>query len=62
MVDGSNDNDSIMQCFNFTDKIQSSCGNCEPMSFSVNSHCDSFKDCLERAGEFEQNEMNSCLR
>ena len=41
-----------MQCFNFVDKIQSSLGNCEPSS--VNSH--SFKDCLERAGEFEQNE------
>ena len=54
MVDGSNDN--IMQCFNFVDKIQSSLGNCEPVSLSVNSHCDSFKDCLEWAGEFEQNE------
>ena len=48
------DNDSIMQCFNFVDEIQSSLGNCEPVSSSVNSH--SFKDCLERAGEFEQNE------
>ena len=56
MVDCSNDNDSIMQCFNFIDKIQSSLGNCEPVSSSVNSHCDSFKDCLKRAGEFEQNE------
>ena len=56
MVDGSNENDSNMQCFNFVDKIQSSLGNCEPMSLSINSHCDSFKDCLKRAGEFEQNE------
>ena len=56
MVDGSNNNDSIMLCFNFVDKIQSSLGNCEPVSLSINSHCDSFKDCLERAGEFEQNE------
>ena len=56
MVDGSNDNDSIMQCFNFVDRIQSSLGNCEPVSSSVNSHCDSFKDCLEWADEFEQNE------
>ena len=55
MVDGSNNNNSIMQCFNFVDKIQSSLGNCEPMSSSVNSNCDSFKDCLVRAGEFEQN-------
>ena len=56
MVDGSNDNDSIMQYFNFVDKIQSSLGNCEPLS-SVNSHyCDSLKDCLEQADEFEQNE------
>ena len=55
MVDGSNNNDSIMQCFNFVDKFQSSLGNCEPVS-SLNSHCDSFKDCLERADEFEQNE------
>ena len=47
------DDDSIMQCFNFVDEIQSSLGNCEPVS-SVNSH--SFKDCLEWAGEFEQNE------
>ena len=54
MVDGSNDNDSIMQCFNFVDKIQSSLSNCEPVS-SVNSHY-SFKDCLEQAVEFEQNE------
>ena len=54
MVDGSNDNDSIMQCFNFVDKIQSSLSNCEPVS-SVSFHY-SFKDCLERAGEFEQNE------
>ena len=52
MVDGSND--SIIQCFNFVDEIQSSLSNCEPMSSSVNSH--SFKDCLERAGEFEENE------
>ena len=55
MVDGSNNNDSIMQCFNFLDKIQSSLSNCESVS-SVNSHCDSFKDCLKRADEFEQNE------
>ena len=48
------DDDSIMQCFNFVDEIQSSLGNCEPVLSSVNSH--SFKDCLERAGEFEQNE------
>ena len=48
------DDDSIMQCFNFVDEIQSSLGNCEPVSSSVNSH--SFKDCLERAGEFKQNE------
>ena len=52
VVDSSNDN--IMQCFNFVDEIQSSLSNCEPMSSSVNSH--SFKDCLKRAGEFEQNE------
>ena len=51
MVDGSND--SIMQCFNFVDEIQSSLSNCEPVSSSVNSH--SFKDCIERAVEFEQN-------
>ena len=62
MVDSSNDNDSIMQCFNFVDKIQSSLGNCEPMTSSINSHCDSFKDCLKWAGELEQNKMNMCLR
>ena len=55
MVDGSNDNNSIMQCFNFIDRIQSSLSNCEPVLSSVNSHY-SFKDCLEWAGEFEQNE------
>ena len=38
------DDDSIMQCFNFVDEIQSSLSNCEPVSSSVNSH--SFKDCL----------------
>ena len=54
MVDSSNDNDSIMQCFNFVDEIHSSLGNCEPMS-SVHSYY-SFKDCLERADEFKQNE------
>ena len=54
MVDGSNDKDSIMQCFNFVDEIQSSLSNCEPVSSSINSY--SFKDCLEQAGEFEQNE------
>ena len=48
------DDDNIMQCFNFVDEIQSSLGNCELVSLSINSH--SFKDCLERAGEFEQNE------
>ena len=49
---------TIASCnaLNFVDKIQLSLGNCEPMS-SVNSHyCDSFKDCLERADEFKQNE------
>ena len=48
------DDDNIMQCFNFVDEIQSSLGNCELVTSSVNSH--SFNDCLEWAGEFEQNE------